>query len=219
MRRFVTPVLLIAVLAIPASLPVIATPTFYGYSGLFLCPTADVLPEDGLGVQLGTMDKDDFDLEYWSIAVGAGNGVEAGFVKVQPNPPVQEYTVLHGKFLIRPGGDGRPAIAAGIFDPTDELDSTVYIVASQETSRPLGTARGKDAVLFRAHAGFGGGFLDGFFFATEVSLGDKLDLIGEWVNSDFNAGGRFHFGDDVTADVFFQNMDTLAIGGAYTTSF
>lgn len=219
MRDFAAFIICVGLLVVLGSLPAPATPTMYGYSGLFIAPTADVLPPNNFSVEMATMDKEDFDLEYWSITVGARNNVEAGFVKFQPGPPVQERTVLHAKVALKPGGNGKPAVAAGIFDPTDELDSTVYVVASQETTRPLGTAKGKSAVLYRAHAGFGGGFIDGFFFGAEVSIGDKLDLIGEWVNSDFNAGGRFHFTKDFTADVFFQNMDTLALGGSYTGRF
>jgi hypothetical protein len=219
MSRFVLFLGLAALLALVAAMPALATPTLYGYSGLFIAPTADVLTNRNFSIALATTDKDDLDHGNWSVTVAAGGQVEAGFVRLRPGGPVNDETVIHGKVLIRPATEGKPAFAAGIFDPTDELDSTVYVVASQETERFLGTARGKEAVLFRAHAGFGGGFIDGLFGGVEVSLGEKLDLIGEWVNNDFNAGGRLHFGPDVTADVWFQNMDTLALGAAYTSNF
>jgi len=200
-----------------SSAPSCASPSWQGYSGLFLMPTADVLGPNKFGVNVAVRDKDDLTANWYSGSFGLRNGLEIGVTKVQPNPPIAEDTVVHAKYQILPAEGRRPAVAVGVFDITDEINSTVYVVASKEVSKQLG----KRAALFRVHAGVGGGQIDQFMFGGEAVLGEYqyVHLLAEHINDQVNMGARFAIPGGIKLDAVFLDLDTLGLGATYCSDF
>jgi hypothetical protein len=188
MRKCVYPVMLI--LAGIAISPVLAIPSFRGYTGLMIIPTADAL---GLGqwnagvfledVSEGTIN--DFIANY-----GIAPNLEVGFNRFRLTEDDDASTLINAKWGFLRETTGRPGVAAGIIDVTNDVDTTVYVVASKSFANAIGTYEG-DIITPRVHVGFGAGGFDGLFAGLSTYLGNRLQIMAEWDSNNVQVGARF----------------------------
>jgi hypothetical protein len=190
MRHLKTTALLVtcaALVAVLSALPAAASPTVLGPSGLLTTPNADT---EGMA---------DLLFSGWYVADGgqsatltggAGDGGEANITWVNPDAGGDEL-IFSSKWRFRHTSATQPAIAIGIIDVTDRMELTPYIVVQ----------KGFDLAGFgvTASAGYAkpDSLLDGFFGGADVTLADRLHLLGEYDGNDVNAGVRLPLGDDL----------------------
>ncbi len=166
---------------------VAAEPSLNGYTGLIFAPTAQVAARDYIEVGLNSRELEDFDNVTWLANFGANEGLEVGFANIELSSQ-EEDTVINGKYQLRKESGDQPTIAVGVFDITDAIDASVYLAFSKSYGKELGEVRGKQTRLLSLHGGFGGGLIDGFFFAGEVQIGKEVTTQLEWVSDELNAG-------------------------------
>lgn len=83
-----------------------------------------------------------------------------------------------------------PAIAVGVADVTDDIQTTVYAVASKSLGCNLRMWKG-EALTPRVHVGFGGGRLSGLFAGASAYVGNRIELMAEWDSENVNVGARW----------------------------
>lgn len=202
-----------------AAVPVGAAPSLLGYTGLLIVPTADALDEKDFNVAYYTLNVEEgADERIFLANLGVDLGTEVGFARINPDNGSAE-TVLSGKYRMQPEDLHKPALAAGIFDLTDELDTTVYFVASKSIT---GSYRldGKEITSPRIHVGVGGGMLDGLFLGASGVLGEKLTLMAEYDTDDVNLGARLAVTPEIRVHAGWINgLDDVAIGASYNKVF
>lgn len=181
-------------------------------------PTADALGLKQWNAGITVSELEEFDEPGVLANYGIFENTEVGLFWHNPDHGNSE-TLLNIKHQFRPGGNGRPSFAVGVADITDQLGTSVYAVGSWDIGRSIGAINGKSTKLARLHAGIGGGRLDDFFFGAEVRLSDRAMLMGEYVNSDFNVGARGRLWGDVIGQASLLNMEDVAVGVAWSTSF
>ena len=196
-----------------------AAPSFNGYTGLVLVPTADTLDLDEYNVAAFSEDVDPR-TDVFSFQYGVAEGLEVGAARVRAHGGDRE-TLLMAKYRIRPETDRQAGLAAGLFDPFDEVDATAYVAASKAWGRTLRVFQ-NDITNIRGTLGFGGGMLDGFFVGASGGLGDRLLLMTELVKTqstdsyDFNAGARLNVGGGLRLHgAFFDNFTDFGFGASW----
>jgi hypothetical protein len=177
---------------------VAAAPSFLGPTGLIYTPTAETLNTENYSLSFYVMD--DPDLNSLSFNYGLCKNVEIGLTRVELDPGNFSKTILNAKWQFIPEGNGRPALAFGISDVTDELDQTPYVVASQTLSNGL-----------RVHYGIG----DGLFGGVEKDI-HKGTLMAEYDGDDLNVGARFNVARDVKINVGLKDLDRFYVGVSLT---
>ena len=202
-----------------AAVPVGAAPSLLGYTGLLVVPTADALDEKDFNVAYYTLNVEEgADERIFLANLGIDEGTEVGFARIRPDYGGAE-TVLSGKYRIQREDMHKPAMAAGVFDLTDEFDTTVYFVASKSIT---GSYRldGREITSPRIHVGVGGGSLDGLFLGANAILGRKLNLMAEYDTDDVNLGARLAVTPEIRVHAGWLNgLDDVAIGASYNKLF
>ena len=202
-----------------AAVPAGAAPSLLGYTGLLLVPSADALDDKEFNVAYFTLNVEEgADETVFAANMGVDEGTEIGFARIKPDYGRAD-TVLSGKYRIQPEDEQRPAMAVGVFDLTDQIDTTVYFVASKSLSRSYRIS-GREATSPRVPLGVGGGALDGLFAGATAVLGEKLMLIAEYDTDDINLGARLALGREIRAHAGWINgLDDVAIGASYNKVF
>ena len=173
--------LLVSLILLASVLSAQAAPSLQGYTGLVLIPNADTLDEKDYNVGFFTLNLEEgADEDIWTGNLGVDEGMELGVTRFKPEDGESE-TLLNAKYRIRTEEDQKPGLAVGIFDATDELDTTVYLVMSK-TVPDLITSGDKEIFAPRIHVGVGGGQLSGFFGGLSFGLGDNLMLMAEYLS-------------------------------------
>lgn len=188
-----------------------AVPSFYGYSGLMVTPTSDALSKGdysfgGVGIDVNNVT----DLNIYSANMGLADNLEVGFARVKPDGMVGE-TWVNAKYRFLEETETHPAVAAGVFDFTDEMNATTYVVLSKSFVW-RGTTEYGDVNAPQIHFGVGGGQLDGIFGGISVQLGDRLMLMGEYDTEDVNVGLRLAITKEIRIHAGLLNGDDLALG-------
>lgn len=199
----------------------VSAPSFNGYTGLIVVPTADALGMDEFN--LGAFSSDlEPRVETFEVQYGLRDNLEVGAARTRVVGD-SHHTVLMGKYLFRAETAGQAGVAAGIFDPTDEIESTAYVVMSKTLSRTA-SVFDEEFTGVRGTIGFGGGLLQGVFLGASAGLGDRLLLMAELVKSDLDDGGnhKFNFGARLNVGggirlhgAFFDNFDDFGFGASY----
>jgi len=217
---------------------VAAIPSFLGYTGLILTPTADVLSQSQWNAGFFAFDFDALpDASSFCANLGVAPTVEVGFARTRLSDSEEAVitdgsdgvtvitqsgaagTILNGKYQFLSETPAHPALAAGIIDLTGDVKTTVYAVASKSFGQSHKTAFG-EITSARFHAGVGGGLLDGLFGAVSAALGDRLFLMLEYTGDGYNAGARFSVTDEW--HVHFAGLDwfdNLGIGVSFNKGF
>jgi len=202
-----------------ASGPVFAAPSFFGYTGLVRVPTADALGWNDYNVAaFGLNLEEGADSNIYAANLGVAENLEVGFARVKPEDEPGE-TYLNAKYRFSVEEQGRPAVAAGVVDFTDEVDTTVYVVMGRMLGHRYGTSHGGISSP-RIHVGVAGGQLDGVFGGVSAVLAQRIMLMVEYDTADVNVGARLALTDEIRAHVAALNgFDDIGVGLSYNKSF
>lgn len=193
-----------------------AAPSFLGYTGLVVIPTADALDRGEYSAAAYAVDlESSSDSNVFAGNVGLAEMTEIGFTRIKPDGSDAE-TFINAKHAFRVETETHPGMAAGVIDVTDEVESTAYVVMSKAISRGGGSNRYGDVTAPRIHFGIGGGQLSGFFGGISASLGDRLLLMAEYDSSNINFGARLAITAEIRAHAALLDGDDLALGASFT---
>ncbi len=190
-----------------------AEPTLNGFSGLFTIPTAESLDQGIFNVGLNSGELQDWDDWNYYANFGVGSETEVGVLTGDRD------TMLSFKRGLSAEGGSGPDIAAGVFDVTDSVETTVYLVASWQQGRSVGMVDGREVNLLNIHTGFAAGMLQDFFAGVNVRFGPQMQIMGEWANDDVNLSVRFSPVQNFTVDAGFLGMDDIAANVSYQSTF
>jgi len=201
------------------ALPVAAAPSLEGFTGLLLTPTADALNQDDYNLAVFARNVEEGgDFQVFAGNIGVAKGMEAGFARIKPEHTSGE-TILNAKYRFRDEDAGRPALAVGVIDATDEIETSTYFVLSKSLARmPL--VRGNELTSPRVSVGFGGGRLSGLFGGVSAVLGEKLMLIAEYDTKDVNLGAQLPLSYGLRAHAGWTNgLNDFAAGLSFNKAF
>lgn len=210
---------LVAVALCWASGTVSAAPSFFGYTGLVRVPTADALDHDDWNVAAVALNLEEgADSNIYAANLGLAQGLEVGFARVKPENESGE-TYLNAKYRFSGEEQDRPAVAAGVIDFTDEVDTTVYVVLGKMLGHGYGSSYGEISSP-RVHFGVAGGQLDGVFGGVSAVLAQRIMLMVEYDTADVNIGARLALSDEIRAHVgTFDGFDDIGVGLSYNKSY
>jgi len=200
-------------------LPAQAAPSLEGYTGLLLTPTADALSRDEFNAAFFTLNLEEgADTRVFAVNAGVSQDLEVGFARIKPEHSSGE-TILNGKWQARPEDGRRPALAMGVIDATDELETTAYFVASKSFTKEL-RFYDKEITNPRLHVGIGGGQLRGLFGGASAVVANKLTLIAEYDTEDVNLGARLAVGSGIRVHAgWLHGLDDFAVGVSYNRTY
>lgn len=198
---------LLAALAVAA--PAAAAPSWLGYTGLLITPTADALNTREWNIAYHHISDIS---NIAAVNFGLARGLEAGGVYFDPQRRFadEEFTG-QVKYRILPETASGVGLAVGWWDVFDQVDSTPYGVVSKRLSNIGGRP-------FRGHVGIGGGVLDGLFAGADWPITDNILLMGEYDTEDLNFGARIGLAQGFRIDVGIVSEE-FAIGGSYNANF
>jgi len=182
-----------------------AIPSFRGYTGLLIVPTADALGRGDWNAGIFWEDVSSGTVNSYVANYGFAQDVEIGFDRFRLDDNSPSKTLLNAKWAFLAETGGRPGVAAGIIDITNDIETTVYVVASKSLTTVLGTYNG-EIITPRLHVGFGGGGFDGLFAAISTYLGKRIQVIAEWDSNNVQLGSRFRLTPSFTAHVGWFNV-------------
>lgn len=204
-----------------------AEPSLNGFTGLLATPTAETLDERDYSIGVNSSEVEDWDDFNYYANFGLGEETEVGLVLFRTDRDnaveteafhlqrSEDETYIHVKRALSVEGDG-PRIAAGVFDLTDEVETTVYVVASWEQGRTVGTFRGDEVRFLNLHVGVAAGMFEDFFAGAELTFGPRVEILAEFIEDDFNVGARLKPAEDVNLDAGLIGMEDLAINVSYS---
>ena len=194
-----------------------AMPTYRGYTGLMLIPTADALGRGDFNAgvffeDVGSGVVNDFIFNY-----GVIDGLEVGIDRFRLDNDSSAETFLNGKYRFLSETDQQPAIAGGVIDLTNEDQTTVYVVASKALTTPVCTYEG-EVTNPRFHVGIGGGRFSPVFAGVSAYLGQRVELMLAWDSRETQIGARFRVTPGLTVHAgFFDVFDrgTFGVGVSF----
>jgi hypothetical protein len=224
----------VVILSLIACGSAVAEPTLFGFSGLLATPTAETLDNNSYNVGMNSGELEDWDDFSYYANFGLGDETEAGVLMFRSDDSSSssqvdsaaesvrsfsnDETFLHIKRNLTEADEGGPNIAAGIFDITDEVDTTVYMVATWEQGRVVGQVDNKQVRFLDLHAGFAAGMFEDFFAGVNLRFGPDMEIMGEWVEDDINLGARFSPLQNINVDAGFLDVEDLAVNVSYTST-
>ncbi len=197
-----------------------ALPSFRGYTGLLLIPTADALDRGEWNVGLFSEDVSE-NVTSYIATYGLDEGLEVGINSFEPIDNGDRETLFSGKYRFLTETDDRPAVAAGIIDLTDEVETTAYIVASKAIDTPLGVYNG-EIINPRVHIGFGAGQFSSLFVGISTYLGNRLQVMTEWDSDNWHAGAKLRVTPGLTVHAGFFDISEgteFGLGASFSRLF
>ncbi len=189
MRRFWIPLCLVLIAA--ACMPAhCAIPSFRGYTGLMVVPSADALGKGDWNAGFFYEDVASGTINDVVANYGIAQGLELGIDRFRLSDDTDNQTLVNAKYRFVPENMNHPAIAVGIADITNDIDTTVYAVASKSLGCQFRVWEG-ETLSPRIHVGFGGGRLSGLFAGASGFIGNRIELLAEWDSQNVNVGVRF----------------------------
>ncbi|MCL5104666.1 MAG: YjbH domain-containing protein [Armatimonadetes bacterium] len=199
-------VLFCLVLLAAACLPGQCTiPSFRGYTGLMVVPSADALGKGEWNAGFFFEDVASGTVNDIVANYGFAQGLEFGINRFRRDEESDHRTFLNAKYRFMPETANRPAVALGLADITDEIETTVYAVASKSLGCGVRSWEG-EVLSPRLHVGFGGGRLSGLFAGATAFVGNRVELMAEWDSNNVNAGARFRITRGFTVHVGGFNL-------------
>ncbi len=189
-----------------------AASSLLGPTGLLEIPTADVLGMTQFTVGITQVWADAHEDETVAYAnVGILPKLEVGFTHEDMQDADTE-TILNAKVRIFGPVPGEITLAGGVVDLTDQIDRSLYLVATHTLGAGLVTEFGQ-VTAPQLHVGLGGGRYDGLFAGLSTVVKRKVTLMAEYDGDDFNLGARMPVGPHLDATAAALNgMDDLALG-------
>lgn len=165
-------------------------PNFLGSTGLLYTPSAYTQGEAAGSLYLAG----NSDFFGGGAVAGISDRLEIGVGVIDFDDDLGGDTevLVNAKFQLLKETNQLPALSVGVVDAFDQLDldPSWYVVASKFFTRSQTDA---DFAL-KGHVGFGGGLYDEEVFAgAELMWQNNVSLLAEFINSDFNVGGRYHY--------------------------
>lgn len=200
----------ILALAVFVMNPVSAGQAFGGYSGLLLTPTAEALSQGEMSLGIYGVDADGGDVTVYAGTVGLAKGIEVGYDRVKPDGSSGE-DYFNAKYRFAPETNPTIAVAVGVLDIFDEVDSSPYVVLGKTISVMEEPAFGEVDAL-RVTVGVGSGRLDGVFGGVSAVLGQRLTLMGEYDTENVNFGARFAISDEFRLHAALFDGDNFGYG-------
>ncbi len=166
-----------------------ASPSLVGPTGLLLTPTADVMGMASWNAG-GTAIWPDAgsDVTVLYANVGIFPRLEVGLA-YQDIEDVDSETLVNAKFHVL-SLPGRLTMSVGAIDITDQIDRSLYVVASHDLGAGVIEPRGTFSRP-RVHGGVGGGRFDDVFLGFSVTVSGQADLLAEYDGDDVNVGVRW----------------------------
>jgi hypothetical protein len=210
----------------------VAEPTLNGFSGLLTIPTADTVDNGDFNIGLNSGELEDWDAFSYYGNVGVDEDMEIGVLMFRNddertaalNPAVrrqtrfaEDETFLSLKRTFDDDDDG-PTFSAGVFDVTDEVETTVYMVGTWAQGRSVGEVDGKNVQFLNFHAGFAAGMFEDFFAGVDLRFGTDMTVMGEWIEDDVNVGVRLSPADNFNVDAGLLDVDDLAVNVSYSSA-
>jgi len=198
MRRFICiligAIVISTLVAMPAAY---ALPSYRGYTGLVMIPTADALNKGDWNAGVFFEDVASETVNDFIANYGIARQFEIGFDRFRKNTDSSGQTLLNFKYEFLTESMSRPAVGAGVVDLTNDLETSVYVVASKTVGDCPKCWRG-EYITPRIHVGFGGGMFQSLFAGASFWLGNRVGFTGEWDSSNVNVGARFRITPDWT---------------------
>lgn len=187
-------------LLIAASVAAHARPSLVGPSGLIMIPTAEVLGMAQWNVGLATMQVEEgADENLLCANVGLIPNLEVGFTREDFKEGEAE-TLVNAKLALPLLLPGKISLAAGVVDLTDQVDRSVYVVASHTLGAGLVKVPGKMSMP-QLHVGIGGGRFDGLFAGISAMVDRRVEVMAEFDGDDINFGGRWTVAPNLDATI------------------
>ncbi len=211
-------VLLVWVLAaIPAS----AEPTVLGPTGLVRIPSADALVLDEWNAAyffVEPADDDEIRTNDIVVNLGVANGAEVG-LSATHNEEDENNTLINAKYQFALETVYHPALAVGIVDLTDNVDTTVYVVMSKTLGNCIRTGYGEN-LSPRIHVGLGAGQFSGLFGGLSTVIADRLALAVDYDSVHVNFGARLRVARNIRLHADgFNGFDGFAFGISWMAGF
>jgi len=197
-----------------------ATPSWYGYTGLVRTPTALISTPQKITGSAHQVEFDGEDRRVCAVTVGLMPTLEIGAARIEnvlqdtPIPTYATETVVNVKYEANIGGlfnnPAAPKMAIGIFDISDQMNRTNYLVLS----RSIGLTQGSASPLPQAsvHIGYASAerepaALDGIFGGIDfVAAQDTLAQI-EYDGEDVNGALRYYPAPWISLDAGIVNSE------------
>ena len=208
-----------------------ANPSWYGYTGLVRTPTALISTPQKLTGSAHQVEFGGEDRRVYAVTVGLMPTLEIGAARINnvlqdtPIPTYATETVVNVKYEANIGGlfnnPAAPQMAIGIFDISDQINRTNYLVLS----RSIGLAQGSVSPLPQSnvHIGYASAerepaVLDGIFGGIDfVVAQDTLAQI-EYDGEDINGALRYYPAPWISLDAGMLNSE-LGYGFTINTGF
>lgn len=169
-------------------------------------PTADALGKGDWNAGIFFENVDNQTINDYVINYGIAQGFEIDIDRFRLSDEKDAHTLLNAKYKFMAETAGQPAIAAGIADITDEIETTVYAVASKTFGTDLRAYKG-ETLNTRVHIGFGGGRISGLFVGGSTYFGNRVQLIAEWDTIAVNVGMRWRVTPEFTVHLGGFNLN------------
>ncbi|MGD9495290.1 MAG: hypothetical protein AB7Y46_03160, partial [Armatimonadota bacterium] len=165
-------------------------------------------------VGFNSSEAEDWDDWAYYGNFGLADQTEVGLYLWRPDNPAAEETYLHAKRAVT-SADENPQVAVGVFDITDETETTVYAVATWEQGQVVGTVDGREVRFLHLSGGFAAGQFEDFFAGAQLAFGEEFELLAEFVDDDLNVGARLRPVRDFNIDLGLMDWDDFAINVSY----
>lgn len=203
-----------------------ASPSFRGYTGLVVIPTADTLNQGEFNMGVMTEDTSHFHANDIFGNYSSVNNLEVGFNSrlsdsSSDDSDNERETLINAKYRFIPETETSAGVACGLIDLTNEIESTAYVVASKSLARGLNIFD-SEVTSLRGHIGIGGGSLDGLFLGLSAFAGNRVMFSFEWDSKNVNLGFRFTpmKGFRIHAALFDTGgSDDLGLGASFTKTY
>ena len=217
---------MLAALALVAG-PGLCASTIYGGTGLIEIPTAEVVPQGGVSLMAGVVQKAEFESGSWeprlngektlvtyAVDIGISRGIELGVAQWQvPVFPAgwQKDTVINAKVQIQPMRGLLPAVAIGARDIGAKAGDSPQFYAVATAKLPLVGARAHYGVIRDARKST-------IISGADLSITGNLKLMAEYEGRKLNLGLRLTlpligiYGQAAVLDVDGAKDVSLSVG-------
>jgi hypothetical protein len=194
-----------------------ASPSLLGPTGLLKIPSADVLGMSEFAVGITGVSADahgDQTILYGTI--GLLPDLELGVTRYDIEDAKTE-TTLNGKLRVLGPLPGEVTLAVGMDDITDQLDRSIYVVASHTLGAGILTRFGQ-VTSPQVHVGIGGGRLDGLFAGISTTVERRVGLMAEYDGNDFNFGARLPVAPHLEGTIaVLDGLDDVGLGLSFSS--
>ena len=171
-----------------------------GPSGLIAIPTAEVLGMANWNVGASVMQVEEgADKSVLYADIGLLPRLEVGFAREDFKDAATE-TLVNAKLGLALPVPGNISLAAGVVDATDQIDRSIYVVASHKLGAGLLPSPSR-MTLPQVHVGIGGGRFDGLFAGISTIVDRRVEVMAEYDSDDFNFGARWTVAPNLDATV------------------